>query len=136
MYAPSVSSWKQVDPSIVVKIVVKFHPKKVESGIVCTLSAASEEGGASLVDWVVVNTTTQPERTAMTQYQVTLNPADAATTVQRRQQLAQLLESMLNQVLDAQVSEHLQADRYERTKSGRGIATATSRASSPRGWGR
>jgi hypothetical protein len=30
----------------------------VESGIVCTLRAAREEGGASLVDWVVVNMTT------------------------------------------------------------------------------
>jgi transposase-like protein len=35
-------------------------------------------------------------------------------------QLAQLLESILNQVLEAQVSDQLQADRYERTEQRQG----------------
>ena len=56
----------------------------------------------------------------MTQYQVTLNEQTLQQLFSRDSQLAQLLESILNQVLDAQVSEHLQAERYERTDARQG----------------
>src|SRR5215469_9163291 len=57
----------------------------------------------------------------MTHYQVTLD----AQTLQRLftggdNQLGQLLEAVLNQVLDAQVSEQLQAEPYERTEQRQG----------------
>jgi len=56
----------------------------------------------------------------MTQYQITLN----AQTLQRLfgadSQLAPLVEAILNQVLDAQVSEQLGAERYERTDERQG----------------
>jgi putative transposase len=43
----------------------------------------------------------------MTQYQVTLNEQTLQQLFSGDSQLAQLLERMLNQVLDAQMSEHL-----------------------------
>ncbi len=57
----------------------------------------------------------------MTHYQVTLDPQ----TLQRlftgnEQQLGHLLEAILNQVLEAQVSEQLQAAPYERTDERQG----------------
>jgi transposase-like protein len=57
----------------------------------------------------------------MTQYQLTLDP----TVLQRLftsgdGQLAHLLEAVLNQVLDAQMAEQLQAERYERTDERQG----------------
>lgn len=57
----------------------------------------------------------------MTQYQLTLDP----TVLQRLftsgdGQLAHLLEAVLNQVLEAQVTEQLQAERYERTDERQG----------------
>lgn len=56
----------------------------------------------------------------MTQYQVTLNAQTLQRLFSGDSQLAQLLESILNQVLEAQVSEHLQAQRYERTDERQG----------------
>jgi transposase-like protein len=56
----------------------------------------------------------------MTQYQVTLNEQTLQRLFSGDSQLAQLLESVLNQVLDAQVSEQLQAERYERTDQRQG----------------
>src|SRR5262249_964631 len=52
----------------------------------------------------------------MTQYQVTVNAQTLQRLFSGDSQLAQLLESVLNQVLEAQVSEHLHAERYERTE--------------------
>ncbi len=52
----------------------------------------------------------------MTNYQVTLNAQTLQRLFSGDSQLAQLLESVLNQVLEAQVSEHLRAERYERTE--------------------
>ncbi len=56
----------------------------------------------------------------MTPYQITLD----ADTVQRlfagNDQMAKLLEQVLNQVLEARVSEHLQAEPYERTAERQG----------------
>src|SRR5215510_5427377 len=57
----------------------------------------------------------------MTQYQVTLDPQ----TLQRlftsgENQLGHLLEAILNQVLEAQVSEQLRAAPYERTDERQG----------------
>ena len=56
----------------------------------------------------------------MTQYQLTVE----SETVQRlfggNEQVARLLEAVLNQVLEAQVGEHLQAEPYERTEQRRG----------------
>src|SRR5689334_12244537 len=62
----------------------------------------------------------QPERTAMTQYQVTLNEQTLQRLFRGDSQLARLLESVLNQVLDAQVGEQLGAERYERTDERQG----------------
>lgn len=56
----------------------------------------------------------------MTQYQVTPDEQTLQQLFSGDSQLAQLLESMLNQVLDAQMSEHLQADRYERATERQG----------------
>ena len=57
----------------------------------------------------------------MTQYQLTLDP----TVLQRLftssdGQLAHLLEAILNQVLEAQMAEQLQAQHYERTEERQG----------------
>jgi putative transposase len=56
----------------------------------------------------------------MTQYQLTVE----SETVQRlfggNEQVARLLEAVVNQVLEAQVSEHLQAEPYERTEERQG----------------
>ena len=56
----------------------------------------------------------------MTHYQLTL----ASDVLQRlfgeNDQLAHLLEAVLNQVLEAQVAEHVQAEPYERTVERRG----------------
>jgi putative transposase len=56
----------------------------------------------------------------MTQYQVTLNEKTLQRLCQGDSHLAHLLESILNQVLEAQVGEHLQAQRYERTEQRQG----------------
>lgn len=56
----------------------------------------------------------------MTQYQVTLNAQTLQHLFSSDSQLAQLLESILNQVLEAQVSEQLHAERYERTEERQG----------------
>ena len=56
----------------------------------------------------------------MTQYQVTLNAQTLQRLFSGEGQLAPLLESLLNQVLEAQVSEQLQAERYERTDARQG----------------
>ena len=56
----------------------------------------------------------------MTQYQVTVNQQTLQRLFRGDSQLAQLLEGILNQVLDAQVSEQLQAERYERTEQRQG----------------
>jgi putative transposase len=56
----------------------------------------------------------------MTQYQVTLNEQTLQRLFSGDSQLAQLLESILNQVLEAQVGKHLQAERYERTDERQG----------------
>ena len=56
----------------------------------------------------------------MTQYQVTVNDQTRQRLFSGDSQLAQLLESILNQVLEAQVSEHLRAERYERTEERQG----------------
>lgn len=56
----------------------------------------------------------------MTQYQVTVNDQTLQRLFSGDSQLAQLLESILNQVLEAQVSEHLRAERYERTEERQG----------------
>src|SRR5258706_851723 len=51
----------------------------------------------------------------MTNYQITLHEQTLQRLFTSDSQLAHLLESILNQVLEAQVSEQLQAERYERT---------------------
>jgi transposase-like protein len=56
----------------------------------------------------------------MTQYQITLNAQSLQRLFSEDSQLAQLLESILNQVLEAQVSEQLQAGRYERSDERQG----------------
>lgn len=67
----------------------------------------------------------------MTQYQVTLDPQ----TLQRLfsgdkdNSLGQLLEAVLNQVLDAQVTEQLQAEPYEQTEQRQGYRNGYKRIS-------
>ena len=56
----------------------------------------------------------------MTQYQLTLDRAVLQRVFGENEQLAHLLEEVVNQVLEAQVSEHLQAEPYERTEERRG----------------
>jgi putative transposase len=59
----------------------------------------------------------------MTPYQVTLNEQTLQRLFRDDSHLAQLLERILNQVLDAKVGEHLQAQRYERTEQRQGSQT-------------
>src|SRR5260221_5643027 len=56
----------------------------------------------------------------MTQYQVTLDPQVVQQLFRGESQLGQLLEAVLNQVLEAQVAEELQAAPYERTEERQG----------------
>jgi putative transposase len=56
----------------------------------------------------------------MTPYQVTLDPQTLQRLFSGENQLGQLLEAVLNQVLEAQVSEELHAGPYERTDDRRG----------------
>ena len=56
----------------------------------------------------------------MTQYQLTLDRETVQRLFGENEQLRQMLESVVNQVLEAQVAEHLQAEPYERTQERRG----------------
>jgi putative transposase len=56
----------------------------------------------------------------MTQYQLTLDNEMVQRLFGESEQLRQLLEAVVNQVLEAQVGEHLQAEPYERTEERRG----------------
>src|SRR5260370_41543462 len=56
----------------------------------------------------------------MTRYQVTLDPQTLQQLFSGDGQLGQLLEAVLNQVLEAQVTEQLQAVPYERTEQRQG----------------
>jgi putative transposase len=56
----------------------------------------------------------------MTQYQLTLDGETVQRLFGENEQLRQMLESVVNQVLEAQVAEHLQAEPYERTQERRG----------------
>src|SRR5690242_12405115 len=56
----------------------------------------------------------------MTQYQLTLDSATLQRLFGENEQLSRLLEEVLNQVLEAQVAEHLQAEPYERTEERQG----------------
>ena len=56
----------------------------------------------------------------MTQYQVTLDPQTLQQLFSGEKQLGQLVEAVLNQVLEAQVAEQLQAAPYERTEQRQG----------------
>jgi hypothetical protein len=68
----------------------------------------------------------------MTQYQVTLNEQTLQRLFTSDHQLAQLLESILNKALDAQVSEQVQRSAMNGRTSGKAIATGTSRVNLPR----
>ncbi|HEY7095071.1 MAG TPA: IS256 family transposase [Ktedonobacterales bacterium] len=56
----------------------------------------------------------------MTHYQLTLDSDSLQRLFGGNEQLAHLLEQVLNQVLEAQVAEHVQAEPYERTEERRG----------------
>jgi len=56
----------------------------------------------------------------MPQYQVTVNAQTLHRLFSGDRQFARLLEGLVNQVLDAQMSEQLQAERYERTDERQG----------------
>src|SRR5258706_5509152 len=56
----------------------------------------------------------------MTHYQLTVDSEMVQRLFAGNDQLARLLEQVLNQVLDAQAAEHLQAEPYERTEERRG----------------
>jgi putative transposase len=56
----------------------------------------------------------------MSPYQVTLDPQLLQRLFSGESQLGQLLEAILNQILEAQVTEQLQAAPYERTEERQG----------------
>jgi putative transposase len=56
----------------------------------------------------------------MTQYQLTLDSETVQRLFGENEQLAHLLEQVLNQVLEAQMAEHVRAEPYERTVERRG----------------
>src|SRR5260370_17440342 len=56
----------------------------------------------------------------MTHYQVTLDPQTLQRLFSGENQVGQLLEAVLNQVLNAQVTEQLQAAPYERSEERQG----------------
>jgi putative transposase len=56
----------------------------------------------------------------MTQYQLTLDRDSLQRLFGGNEQMAHVLEEILNQVLEAQVAEHVQAEPYERTPERRG----------------
>jgi transposase-like protein len=56
----------------------------------------------------------------MTQYQLTVDSEMVQRLFADNDQLARMLEQVLNQVLEAQVAEHVQAEPYERTVERRG----------------
>jgi len=58
----------------------------------------------------------------MDQYHVTLDAATVQRLFSGDGQLTRLLEVILNQVLDAQVQEQLQAERYERDRATAGVS--------------
>lgn len=51
----------------------------------------------------------------MAEYDVTLSESMMPELLERPNALAQLVENVIQQVLEAQISEHVGADRYERT---------------------
>jgi hypothetical protein len=69
----------------------------------------------------------------MTQYQLTLERDSLPWLCGENEQLAHLLEEVLNQVLEAQVVEQVQVGRMSARWSDARIATGTSRGSSPHG---
>jgi transposase-like protein len=69
---------------------------------------------------VLVKETDQPREDEMTQYQLTLDSETMQRLFGNSEQVRQLLEAVVNQVLKAQVSEHVQAEPYERTEERRG----------------
>jgi putative transposase len=56
----------------------------------------------------------------MTQYQLTLDSDSLQRLFGGNEQMAHLLEQVLNQVLEAQVAEHLHAEPYERSEDRQG----------------
>jgi putative transposase len=56
----------------------------------------------------------------MTQYQLTVDSEMVQRLFADNDQLARMLEQVVNQVLEAQVAEHVQAEPYERTQERRG----------------
>jgi hypothetical protein len=52
----------------------------------------------------------------MTQYQLTLDSETLQRLFGENEQVARMLEAVVNQVLEAQAAEHLQAAPYERTQ--------------------
>jgi putative transposase len=56
----------------------------------------------------------------MTQYQLTLDSETLQRLFGGNEQVARVLETVVNQVLEAQAAEHLQAESYERTEERRG----------------
>ena len=52
----------------------------------------------------------------MTEYEVKLNKEAMSNLMMSKDGLARLLEEILNQVLEAEVTEHLKAERYERSE--------------------
>jgi putative transposase len=56
----------------------------------------------------------------MTHYQLTVDSEMVQRLFADNDQLARMLEQVVNQVLEAQVAEHVQAEPYERTQERRG----------------
>ena len=58
----------------------------------------------------------------MTQYQLTLDSETCNGCLATTTSCASCLEAVVNQVLEAQVSEHVQAEPYERTRGAAGVS--------------
>ncbi|GIM46264.1 hypothetical protein DNHGIG_18130 [Collibacillus ludicampi] len=61
----------------------------------------------------------------MAQYQINLNDEILHGLFQRDEAVARLIEQVLNQVLQAQVTEQLKAAPYERTEERQGYRNGT-----------
>jgi transposase-like protein len=64
----------------------------------------------------IINTVNNREETTMTDYDVKIPGQLVSSLMTEKSGFADLLEVMLNQVLEAQVSEQIGADRYQRTE--------------------
>jgi len=84
-----------------------------------------EPSGPSLVECETEKKPLHQEGYRMAQYQITVDDEILEGLFQRDGGVAKLVESVVNQILQAQVQEQLKAAPYERTKEGQGYRNGT-----------